>query len=43
MFSGDKRVTFDGGLDTRASIYIVQDKAYPLAILAIIPEVTQYK
>lgn len=43
MFSGDRRVTYSSGADVRSQIYIVQDKPYPLSILSLIPELSQYK
>ena len=43
MFSGDKRIAYENGSDTRGSYYITQDKSYPLSILSLMPEVTQFK
>lgn len=43
MFSGDRRVAFGGGTDSRSQLYVVQDQPYPLSILSIIPELTQNK
>ena len=43
MYSGDVRIPVDNGIDTRASIYITQDKPYPLSILSLMPEVTMYQ
>lgn len=43
MFSGDVRVSFANGFDTRGSIYVTQSKAYPLAILSVMPELAQYQ
>ncbi len=42
MFSGDKRVPFENGFDTRGAFYVVQSKSYPLAILSLMPEIAQY-
>jgi hypothetical protein len=42
MFSGDKRVAFENGFSTRGAFYVVQEKAYPLAILSLMPEIAQY-
>lgn len=43
LFSGDRRVSFANGFDTRGAIYVVQSKAYPLAILSVMPELAQYQ
>lgn len=43
MFSGDRRVSFANGFDTRGQFYIVQSKAYPLTILSVMPELAQYQ
>lgn len=43
LFSGDRRVSNANGFDTRGCLYIVQSKAYPLAILSVMPESAQYQ
>ena len=43
MFTGDWRVSYQNGYDTRGSVYFVQDRALPLSILALMPEVGQYQ
>lgn len=42
FWSGDVRVPFDNGFDTRASYYILQDKPLPLTVVAIMPQVGVY-
>lgn len=42
LYSGDYRVTFANGYDTRAAYYIVQSNSQPIAILSLMPEVANF-
>lgn len=42
LFTGDKKVDLDGTYDLDGSIWIVQDKPYPMTILAIMMEGVVY-
>ena len=43
MFSGDKKIEFDGDYDTDGFITVVQDQALPMTILALYPELTVFE
>lgn len=43
MFTGDRRIPFQAGADTRACFYLVQDQAYPLSVLSYAPDLTQFR
>lgn len=40
LFTGDKKVSFSGGYDTFADLYIRQELPLPLTVLSIIPDIT---
>jgi len=40
LFTGDKKISYEGSYDTDARLMIVQDKPLPLTVIAIITEVS---
>ena len=43
LFSGTRRVAYDGGWDRETRIFIVQDLPYPLTVLSLTPEIDQQR